>query len=147
MFFFFRVETSFIVFVDLENPSKVTKITVLGLIVQVLLQPKVGATPELRLKFRDVQAGGGILPIIVVSGRINCLEIHFMPKLHHKSSPGFNSLFQFSHRFNDEDSLLDVETPRHDAGFIAMILVQFYQPCSIMDKIESDSAKNLSFSL
>ena len=50
-------------FIDLENLLKVPKITVLGLIVQVLLQYKVGATPELGPNFREVYAAGLVLPI------------------------------------------------------------------------------------
>ena len=64
---FFQVETGFIVFIDLENPLKVPKIIVLGHIVQVLLRYKVGATPELGPKFREVSAAGGVLPVIGVS--------------------------------------------------------------------------------
>ena len=44
--------------IDLENLLKVLKITVLGLIVQVLLRYKVGATPELGPDFRKVYAAG-----------------------------------------------------------------------------------------
>ena len=44
--YFFRVQFGFSVFIDLEDPSKVSKITVLGLRVQVLLQNKVGAIPS-----------------------------------------------------------------------------------------------------
>ena len=54
-------------FIDLEIPLKVSKITVLGLIVQVLLQYKVVATPELGPKFCEVSAAGGVLPFIGVS--------------------------------------------------------------------------------
>ena len=54
-------------FIDLENHLKVPKITVLGLIVQVLLQYKVGAIPELGPNFREVYAAGLVLPIIGVS--------------------------------------------------------------------------------
>ena len=52
-------------FSDLENLLKVPIITVLGLIVQVVLQYKVGATPE---NFREVYAAGLVLPIRGVSG-------------------------------------------------------------------------------
>ena len=45
--FFIRVETGFIIFIDLENLVKVPNILVLGLILHVLLQYNVGATPEL----------------------------------------------------------------------------------------------------
>ena len=50
-------------FHGLENPLKVPKITVFGHIAQVLLQYKVGATPELGLKFREVSAAGVVLTI------------------------------------------------------------------------------------
>ena len=67
LFFILRVETVFIVFIDLENLLKLHKITVLGLTVQVLLQYKVCATPELGPNFRKVYAAGPVLPIIGVS--------------------------------------------------------------------------------
>ena len=51
-----QFETGFIVFIDLENLLKMLKVTVLGFIVQVLLQYKVGATPELGPYFREVYA-------------------------------------------------------------------------------------------
>ena len=63
-FFLIRVETSFIVFIDLENRLKVPNITISGFIVHVLLQYKVGATPELGLNFCEVYAAGGVLPSI-----------------------------------------------------------------------------------
>ena len=62
----FQVETGFIVFVDLENPLKAPKIIVLGHIIKVLLRYKVGATPDLGLKFREVSVAGGVLPVIGV---------------------------------------------------------------------------------
>ena len=58
--YFFLVQIGFIVFIALENPLRVPKITVLGHIVQVLLQYKVGATPELGVKFREVSAAGSL---------------------------------------------------------------------------------------
>ena len=66
---FFQVATGLFVFMDLKNPLKLRKIKLLGHVVQVLLRYKVGATPELGLKFREVSAAGGVLPIIGVSGR------------------------------------------------------------------------------
>ena len=54
--------------IGLENPLKVSKITVLGHIVELLLQYKVGATPELGPKFREVSAAGEVLTIEEVSG-------------------------------------------------------------------------------
>ena len=54
-------------FIGLENPLKVFKITALGYVVQVLLQYKVGATRELGLKFHEVSAAGVVLTIEGVS--------------------------------------------------------------------------------
>ena len=54
-------------FINLENPLKERKNIVLGHIIQVLLQYKVGATPELGLKFREVSAADGVHPVIRVS--------------------------------------------------------------------------------
>ena len=51
------------VFIGLETPLIASKITVLGHIGQVLLQYKVGATPELGPKFREVSAAGVVLTI------------------------------------------------------------------------------------
>ena len=53
--------------IGIEKPLKVSKITVIGQIVQVMLQHKVGATPELGPKFREVNAAGGVLTIEEVS--------------------------------------------------------------------------------
>ena len=39
----------------------------IGLIVQVILRFKVGATPDLGHNFREVSAAGGVLPLIGVS--------------------------------------------------------------------------------
>ena len=50
-----------------RKPLKVSKLTVLGHIVQVLLQYKVGVTPDLGSKFREVSAAGVILTIEEVS--------------------------------------------------------------------------------
>ena len=65
-YFFFQVDTGFIVFIDLEKILKVPTIIVLGHIIQVLLRSNDGATPDLGLKFREVSAAGGVLPFIGV---------------------------------------------------------------------------------
>ena len=54
-------------FIGLKNALKVSKITVLGHIVQVLPQYKVGATPELGPPFCEVNAAGAVLPFKGVS--------------------------------------------------------------------------------
>ena len=63
------------------------------------------------------------------------------------SSLILNPWYQFSHCLNDKVSHLDVETPRHDVGFIAMALDQFQQRSTIMDTIENICNKNISFAL
>ena len=60
------METGFFVFIELEKILEVSKITVLGLVVQVLLQYKVDPTPELGHNFSEVYAAGLVLPVIGV---------------------------------------------------------------------------------
>ena len=48
----------------------VSKITVVGHVALVLMQYKVGATPDLGLKFREVNAAGVVLTIEGVSAYI-----------------------------------------------------------------------------
>ena len=55
-------------FIDLENPLKVTNITILGLIVQVLLQYKVAGTPELGPSFRGLRC----VLVLPVEGVSDC---------------------------------------------------------------------------
>ena len=62
----------FFYFIGLENPLKVSKITVLGHIVQVLLHHKFGATPEIGPHFRDVNAAGAVRAVAKGGGRIWC---------------------------------------------------------------------------
>ena len=50
-------------FIGLENPLKVSKITVPGHVVQVLLQYEVGATPDMGTHFQEVNAAGAVLTI------------------------------------------------------------------------------------
>ena len=59
----FRVCIGFIVFIVRKKPLKVSMTTVLGHMVEVLLQYKVGATPELGPHFREVKAADTLLPI------------------------------------------------------------------------------------
>ena len=54
-------------FIGLETPQKVYEITVLGQILQVLLQYMVGATPELGPNFPEVSAAGVVLATEEVS--------------------------------------------------------------------------------
>ena len=81
---FFRVSNGFIVFSGLENPIKVLKITVLGHIVQVLLQYKVGATPGLGPHFREVNAARAVLPIKEVSVWISSLSLSLGNQRHYR---------------------------------------------------------------